>query len=895
VSGGAWQRVRRLWRRSVREEVDEELRLHLELRAEELEAGGLSPEAARAEALRRFGDVERVRRACEGETAALRREDGRREAWAGVLGDVRFAWRTFRQAPTFTLVVVLTLALGIGATTAVFSVVHGVLLQPPPYAAPDRLVVLKTVVTAGGGGNLSDPELRDFQTGLTTVTHLGGHASLEADLTEPGEQPQRVKARRVSVELVEGLGVRPLHGRLFAPEEGKPDGGHRVVLLSHALWQARFGGDAGVVGRSVELGGNAHRVVGVMPPGFVFGDAQLWVPLAIDWANNRGRGSHYMSGVGRLAPGATLEQARAEARAVAARLVAEYPENYPEQMGFSAAVEPLRTVWEGGVRPVLLVLLAAVAGLLLIACANVASLLLSRGLARGRELSVRAALGAGRGRLVRQLLTESLLLALAGGALGVLFARLGVDALLAAASGSVPHAERVGVDGQVLSLAVGLSVLCGLLFGLLPALQATREGAGAGLTGASSAGGRSATAGRSARRTQGVLVVVQVALAVCVMATAGLLLRSYWELQRVELGFRPERTLAFELTLPAARYPDKARVAGFYTDLMARLAAHPEVEAVGASSWLPLSGHMNDWVVEVEGRPRAPGEDPLSPDFSLVTAGYLEAIGIPVLRGQPFTAEDEARPALDVVLVNQTLAERLWPGEDPLGKRMRPDGGELPWLTVKGVVRDVRAAAPHAPPRPAYYMLHAQGARSGIAIRGLAVVVRTRSAPLALADWAREQVWAADPSLAVAGLRTVEDLTAEALARRRFTALLLAVFAGTALLLAAVGLHGVMALAVSQRRRELGIRLALGATPGTVRRLVLGQGLRLTLGGLLLGGVLALGAGRAVEGLLYGVRAADPLTFGGLLVLLAGVALLACWAPARRATGVDPGSVLRSE
>ena len=706
--------------------------------------------------------------------------------------------------------------------------------------------------------------------------------------------PTRVRGLLVEAEWFDMLGLTAREGRLFhtGEDEAGQDG---VVVLTHGFWKRQFGGSREALGRSLWVNGVARTVVGVLPEDFEFGEADLLVPLVLGPVDNARRGSHGLNCLARLAPGVSMEQAQARVSGIARQLEAAYPKNYPASMRLGAELVPLHDTWVKNIRTVLLLLLGAVALVQLIACANVANLLLARGEARQHELAVRTALGASRGRLVRQLLTESVVLGVAGGLLGLLLANWGVDALLMAAGDSVPRADQVRVDMTALGVALALAVVSGVAFGLLPALQASRGAPQAVLQGA----GRGFTSGAQRLRARSVLVVTEVALAVMLVTCAGLLLRSFWELRQVEPGFDGERVLSLNLTLPEAQYGDGPKVARFYRELLERLRGCPAWRPPPPPRALPMSGHNSNWDVEVEGKTLGPGENNPSPYYHSVTPDYFRTLGMRVTRGRGYTAEDD-NARLEVAMVNESGARMLWPGEDPLGKRFRFSGGPadnpFPWVTVVGVVADVRSTSLDGDARPEYYLLHGPLAESrDISHRSMTVVLRTRLDPRSLAVPAQRVVHELDSSLAVANVRTLEQVALASVSRTRFTALLLALFGLAGLVLAAVGIYGVLAFAVAQRTREMGIRMALGAQRVDVLRLVVGQGLRLTAVGVVLGAAAALAAGRLLHGLLYGVSAADPLTFLGVVAVLGTVALLASYLPARRATAVEPVTALRSE
>jgi predicted permease len=628
-----------------------------------------------------------------------------------------------------------------------------------------------------------------------------------------------------------------------------------------------------------------------MPRGFTFQDAQLFVPLAIDRAAPQARTSHYLTALGRLRPHATRADATRDIDALVRRLLVDETDAYPANMGFSMVVEPLTDTIVGAVRPALLILLGAVGLLLVVACANVANLLLVRAEGRRRELALRSALGAGRGRLIRQLLTESMLLSLVGGALGLALAAVGVPALLALDSTGLPRQDGVSIDATVCAVTVALSMLTGIAFGLAPALQTLGEDLQAGL--------KDGITGRSGRK-RGLLrrafVVVEVSLAVVLVAGAALLIQTFMRLRNVDVGFRPDHILTLDLSLPETQYADSMKVVAFYDELMRDLAALPGVTAAGAGSILPLSGGHGNWDVEVEGRPTRPGDPAPSPGINIATPGYYAAMRIPLARGRVLAESDDVR-SMPVAVINETMARSLWKGEEALGRRFRILGDSLPvWITVVGITRDVRTWGIAGEVRAEYTLAHRQmPAIVGPGRRGMSVVLRTSGNPLDLAGPVRREIAALDPDLAISNLRTMDRVVSDSLSRPRFTMLLLVLFGITALVLAAVGVYGVMAHGVAQRAREIGIRLALGAEPRRLRGQIVGEGLAMAVVGLGIGIALALAGGRLLASQLYGVDPTDPPTYLAISLLLLGVAFLATWQPARRATRVDPLGALRAE
>ncbi|MGI9179681.1 MAG: ABC transporter permease [Longimicrobiaceae bacterium] len=810
-----------------------------------------------------------------------------------LLQDLRFAARSLAKNPGFTAVAVLTLALGIGANTAIFSVVNSVLLRPLPYADADRVVMVWNSLSNSEKVWLSEPELMDYRAGVRSFEQLAAYRPADVNLTGNAE-PERLAAARVTANLFDALGSRPLIGRTFTAKEDLPDRDD-VAVLGYGLWQRRFGGDPGVIGRTVQLNGRTRTVVGVMPRDFKLpadfqsdGTSEIWLPLALNPDSLGGRGRHYLHGVARLRPGATPAQATAELRVLTQRWVAEGVVN-DEQ--FTAVSVPIREEVVGSIRPALLILFGAVGFVLLIACANVASLLLARADERRKEIAVRTALGAGRGRIIGQLLTESLFLAALGGAVGLLVAWLGVGALMSLAPASLPLLETAALDGWVLAFTAAIALLTGVLFGAVPALQAVRRDLVAPLK----EGGRASTGGRSRQRVRGSLVVAEVALSVVLVIGAGLLVRSFWELRQIELGFDPDNVLTLQLSLPPADYPDADAMIGFYRQLIERVEALPAVRSAGAAGLLPLAQSIGDWGIDLEGRIRDENNR-FHGYLQIVTPGYLETMRQPLVSGR-LVEHGDREDALPAVVVNETMAQRYWPGESAVGKRIRIRASdEGPWFTVVGVVGNVRHNAIVEEPRNEMYFPHAQLPLAlGGTLNTMTVVVRTTSDPLAVAGTVRETIRALDPNLPIANLRSMDHVVGEAFAEPRFTMVLLAVFAVIALLLGAIGIYGVIAYAVGRRTHEIGIRMALGAGAGTILRMVVGQGVVLVGLGVTLGVLAAFGVTRVLSSLLYGVTTTDLATFVAVPLLLLSVALLASYLPARRATRVDPMIALRSE
>ena len=799
--------------------------------------------------------------------------------------DFVFALRRLFKAPAFTLVAVVTMALGIGANSAIFSVVNGVLLKPLPYPQPDRLVgVYQT--SEGHRVVMSGPNFTDIAKNATTLENAAAVSTGRAILTGEGE-PTRLPIAEVSASLFSVLRVRPALGRVFNANENTP-GSANVVILSHAIWQQRFGGDPGVIGHRVTLDGIAKEVVGVMPAGFSYPSGrEAWLPLEYDENFvTRQRGAWYLDVVARLKPDVTPQQSAAEVETLGRQLARQYPNDNGE---IGMTTYPLLESMVGDIRRAVLVLLGAVGFVLLIACTNVANLLLARAAARGSELAVRTALGANRARLVRQLLTESVLLSLIGAGAGLLLAVWGVDLLTRLEPAGIPRLDNVRVDGAVIVFTFVTGLLTGVLFGLVPAFSATR-----GLADTLKESGRGAVGARGGHRIRAVLVVVELALAVMLLAGAGLLLRSFAKLQAVDPGFKIDPALTFDLTLPDTRYKEDERRVAFFDQLLSRLRALPGARDASAVMGLPLSGL--DFIIsfEVKGRPPVPPAQRPAMQVRVATPDYFKAIGIQLKRGRLFTDDDKAG-APRVVLITESAARQYFPNEDPLGKtitlgwRRGPStpraGGE-----VVGVLGDVKDAGLNEPNPPQIYLPFRQWP-----VSSMSLLLETSVPPLSLTDAVRNEVYAIDGNLPLSNVRTLDAIVARSISQQRFYMLLLTIFAGVALVLAAVGIFGVLSYAVSQRTREIGIRMALGAPGRTVVRLVVRQAMFLVVAGVGAGLVFGLLLSQTMSKMLFDITPTDPATFVAVSAVLGAVALFASYLPARRATRVDPIVALRAE
>ena len=805
--------------------------------------------------------------------------------------DIRFGFRTLLRSPATSVVALLTLALGIGANTAIFSVVNGVLLQPLPYPDPgDLVVVLESNPGLGFPRfSVSPPNFDDWRRQNQVFESMAAVSVGRFNLTG-GERPEAVYGAQVTPELFRTLGVAPALGRGFLPEEGRA-GGPKVVVLSHALWQRRFGSDPGIVNRQILIDGESFTVIGVMPSSFRFPSrGEVWMPLPWDFPPES-RGGHFLNVVGRLKDGITLERARTEMKAIAARLELQYPDS---NKGWTTDLRLLQDATVEGVRPALLLLLAAVAFVLLIACANVANLLLARLASREREIAVRTALGAGRVRLVRQMVTESIVLFLVGGALGLLLATWATRALVAFYGDSLPRQQEVGIDSRVLLFTLVLALVTGILFGLAPALSATSGG----LFGALKEGGRAVAGGARGRLMRNLLVLGEVAVALVLLVGAGLLLRSFARLRAVDPGFRPKGVLTAEIILPAKKYAEQEPQILFTRELLDRLRAIPGVQSADTVFPLPLDQNGFVLAFEVQGRPVAASEDSsLHANIRLVTPDFFRTMGIRVLQGRVFTPRDDAK-SVPVIVVNKIMADRIWPGENPIGKRITfsdTEDPDLEWMEVVGVVAGIRHQALDKDPGSEVYWAQLQSPVGG----QLSIVLRTQGEPTKLAGSVREAVRSIDNELPVERVRTMEDVVSEALSSSRFQTVLLGIFAGVALLLAAIGVYGVISYSVAQRTHEIGIRMALGARRPEVLGLVVRQGMTLVLAGVGLGLAFSLlltwWLSERIAGFVYGGRAVDPLTLVAVPLVLLAVALLANWLPALRATRVEPVVALRSE
>lgn len=864
----------------VEQQLTDEMSSYVELLTEKNMKEGMSKDEARRAALLKTGGVEQVKEQV-------------REGRAGFLiescmTDVRYAVRALLKKPGFTLTAVIALALGIGANTAIFSVINGVLLRSLDYADASRTVMVweRFVQQADHQNVVSPANFLDWQKSSRSFEKIAAVWDARLNFTGSGE-PIEVQAQLVSASFFQVLGVQPLVGRWFTKDEDRP-GGALVAVLSHKLWQDRFGGNKAVVGQQVTISGRSYTIVGVMPPGFHFIDdqVQVWKPLALDPANDyRKNSGRFLRCVGRLAPGVTMQQAQSELNVIARQLEQQYP---TYNSGWGVSLVPIREQIVGDVRPILLVLLAAVAFVLLIACANVANLLLARAATRQREFALRAALGASRMRLTRQLLTESVLLALCGGVVGIALAYWGVELLKRFGPDNIPRLRDISIDPRVLLFTFGISLLTGIAFGLVPALQASRADVNDALKEAS----RGSTGSRGKLRS--VFVVAEVSLALVLLIGAGLMIRSFMRLHAVKTGFETDRVLTMRVQLPGAKYKQDQQRLTFFQQAQERIAALPGVKAIGAINFLPLTGMASSTSFNIVGQPEAaPGHAP-DTEVRVIAGAYFSAIGVPLIKGRVF--EERDGPGSRVLIINETMAKKYFPNEDPIGKRLAvewappEEGKPKPIDEIIGVVGDTRETALERDPNPAIYWPLAREPYPFMTL-----IIRSAVDPMPLAVAVQKEIRAIDPEQPVADVRTLDAVVAKSIARPRFNTFLLAIFAAVALVLASVGLYGVMNYSAAQRTHEIGIRMALGASRGDIMRLVLGNGMLLTLTGVAIGLVASIALTRVMQSLLFGVTATDLVTFVGVSLVLAIVALVATFVPAQKATRVDPTVALRYE
>jgi predicted permease len=868
-------RVRALMHRDVvLQDIDEELRSHIEMETEANREQGMSPEEARLSAAKSFGNLGSIR-----DLAYEVRGGGFMETlWQ----DLRYSGRMLLKHRGFTLIAVLTLGLGIGANTAIFSIVNAVLLRPFPYHAPEQLVMIGE---GGPGGSVSYPNFADWRDDRKFFDAASAVRSNESfNFTGAGE-PERVQGRLVSAGYFSLLGVKPSLGRDFLADDDRP-GATPAVILSHGFWSRRFGNDQSIIGRQITLNNQSYTVVGVAPHSFQFGmEADVSVPIGLSAERFKARGSDPgINVVARLKPNVSLEQAQTELNLIYARMEQQYPES---NTGRRAYLTPLHEYFIGDVRQPLLILLGSVGLVLLIACANVANLLLVSASTRRREMCVRVALGANRWRIIRQLLTESCMLALLGAVLGILLAHWGTSLILTQLPADIPRLAEASVDLPVLAFTLGVSILTGLLFGLAPALQASRLN----LTEALKEGDRGSSGGRQHLRN--LMVVSEVALTLTLLVGAGLLIQSFRRVMQVHPGFEAQNLLTMQISV---NNPDGHQVSRFFNELQENVRRLPGVKSVAVSNGLPL-GVANHPVFFIEGRPRPETNRPSGVRYT-VSPDYFQTMGIDLIKGRLLTAQDTPDTPL-VVVIDEALAEQHFQTEDPIGKRITQSSSGTPSYEIVGVVRHVEHnnLDGQASRTPQFYLAFNQIPPDRLpgSVRRINLLTRTEVEPLSLAPAVRGEIAALNKDQAVFNVRTMEQIVSQSVAPRRFSMLLLSVFAVVALVLASIGIYGMMSYAVAQRTREIGLRMTLGAQRGNVLRMVIGHGMKLALIGVALGLVASVALTRTMKTLLFGVSATDPTTFVGLALLLTLIALLACWFPARRATRVDPIVALRYE
>ena len=867
------------------DDVESELRFHLEMRAQELVARGMSTERARAEAERQFGDVELTKQYMRRMDMGHESEQ-RRAEWIGELRqDTRYALRTLLRARGFAAVAIATLALGIGANTAIFSVVNGILLRPLPFPRPEQLVKVWSANNAAGNSKapVSPLDLDDWRAQRSVIADLGGWfyqpRGSGVDLTGQGE-PQRLEAAFVTPGFYGTLGVPPIAGRVPRDDEMVRGANDKLVVLSYGFWLRQFGGARAVLGSKLLLGGDPYQVVGIMPPPFNFPSerVEVFIPYSTipDHAIPRIRAVRVLDVVARVKPGTTIDQARAEMAGITRRLAAEYRE---DKNWDAATVVSLHEAIVGSVRTALLVLLGAVAFVLLMACVNVASLLLARAGSRQQEVAIRAALGAGRGRIVRQLLTESIVLALAGGVLGLGVAWFGTRMLLVLSRGQLPRTLDVAMDGRVLLFSLAVSLLTGLLFGVVPALRISAPALQSTLR----EGGRG-LAGSVSQRLRNALVVAEVALAVVLVVGAGLMTRSFVRILDVNPGFRPERLLVVNFTINTSRHE---RYQQYYRDLIDKVRTIPGVLAAGAAKDVPFRGTGERVGFLPPGLVVRPGEDAPSAQMLNISDGYFKTVGVPLLAGREFLPQERADTPW-VAVVNQAFVKQYFPDRSAIGQFLQV--GNPLRAEIIGIVGDIRQAAIDEPAKPTIYLDNMQNSRVRTNL-----VIRTAGEPLAMTRRVEDAIWSLDREQTITSVFTFDDVMSEAVARPRLLTVLLGLFGGLGLLLGSLGIYGVLAYLVSQRQREIGVRIALGAQGRDVLRLVVGRGLVLAVSGVVIGILGAFALTRFMQGVLYGVAATDPVTFVVVALGLLSVAVLASWLPARRAAAVDPAVAIQYE
>lgn len=870
----------------VEQDMDNELRFHLEMEIEANVKRGMSLPEARREALLRFGGVEKFKEECRDVRGAPLIES--------LLQDVRYGARILFRNPGFTVVAVLTLGLGIGANTAIFSVIYGVLMRPLPYKDGSQLVIVQQQAPLARVNNVpfSVKEVQDYREQNQTLDAVVEHHSMSFTLLG-GQEPQRVQTGVVSANFFDVLGVKPLLGRTFVADDDE-HGSDAVIVLSYQYWRQSHGGDPAIIGRAFQMNNRPHTVIGVLPPIPQYPNEQdVYMPTSHcptrsseQFMSNRN--ARMMSVFGRLKPGVPVAQAQADLSTLATNLQNQYPDSYPANRGYAASVIPLQEELTRRAKPTFLILLGTAGLVLLIACANVANLTLARLMRREREMAIRSALGAGRGRLIRQLLTESTLLSFAGGALGLLLAAGGLQLLVTFAARLTTRASEIRIDGLVLLFTLAVSVATGLIFGLMPAFSSDQN-----VTGSLKEGGGRSSAGLRRQRIRNMLIVAQVGVSFILLIWAGLMLRSLIKLQHVNPGFDPERVLAMRISPNWSKYNSSQDTLALLLRILDKARSEPGVSSAALGSTYPLNqlgitnGPFNRGF-QIEGRPTPEGELLPQADFRSASTDYFETVRQPLVRGRTFIEGDKDKAPL-VAVINQATARHRWGDEDPIGRRVSFDRGQT-WINIVGIVGDVRQYGLDREPADEIYVPLPQ---SGFG--GGNLLVRTAADPMSIAELMREAVYEVDSDTAVDRVQTLEQVRSDAVASPRLTAILLAMFAGLALVITAAGIAGVMALSVNQRTHELGVRLALGATPGKVLGMVMRQGMTFVLAGLSVGLVGALLLGRLMSALLFAVEPTDPITFLAVGVVLIAVAAAACFVPARRVTSIDPMLALRSE
>jgi putative ABC transport system permease protein len=874
--------LRSLFRRNtVEQELGSELRFHIERQVEENIAAGMTPRDARRAAICEFGGVEQVKEEC--------RDTRRVNYLENLLKDIRYGLRMLRKSPSFTFFAVAVLALGIAANSAIFSIADAVLIRPLPYADADRLVIVWEDAAAFGfpkdtpaPGNFSDWRSRNKVFTDVAATSFGDAFNLTGAGT-----PEKLTGRSVTANLLSVLGATPALGRDFRPEDDVP-GATRVAILSHGLWLGRFGGDPQILGKEILLNYEKCTIIGVMKRGFQFPDreAELWTPARFTKEELANHGSHFLDVVARLKPGVSLKSANADLAVIAKEIEKEHPDLNAKLGAFAV---PIREEFAGDVRPAILMLVGAVCFVLLIACANVANLLLSRATGRRREVAMRLALGATRGRIVQQMLTESVLLAIFAGAVGLLLSVWGTRFLATLIPAGIAPMTGTGVDARVLFFTLAVTLATGVLFGIIPASRVSQFH----LTPSLKQGGGQSGVSSGGQRLRDVLVICEVALAIVLLAGGALMIRSLQNLYHLDPGFRADHVLVVHTSLPYQKYKLFAQRNAFYDQVLANVERPPGVVAAGYTTWIPLTNPGGAMAITLEGKPEPPPGQMLIPNVRMISKDYIAALRMKLTDGRLFEQGDGFGKPL-VALINQTMAKSYWPGENSIGRRFKVGrySENNPWITVVGIVGDVHQAGLDLPARAEMYMPFQQQDK-GYDPEYLAV--RTSGDPMALAEIVRQQVWAVDKEQSVSGVMPLEDLVDDTLSSRKMQASLLTGFAGLALLLVSLGIYAVLSFAVTQRTQEIGVRVALGAQPRDVLRMIFSQGFRLFLIGAAIGLAAAFALSRALVHLLFGVSAYDPASFAGVTLLLAAVALLACYVPARRATRVDPLIALRYE